>query len=174
MGLLNLLPKEEQYFSLFSQMTSQISKAAGVLVELLNDKSGDLTGYVARVETIGHSCDELTHGIVKRLNQTFITPLDREDIYSLTGALDDIVDLIDDAARTMLMYDLRAGTDYARCFADVVRRMAAEIHEVASTLGRPAGVTTRLVEIHRLENEGDRIYHKVIQRAMIIIAVSVG
>ena len=162
MGLFNFLPKEEQYFSLFAQMTSYIYDAASALVEMLGDKKGDYTGYVKRIKEIEHECDDLTHTVSTRLNKSFITPFDREDIYLLSGALDDIVDLIDDAARALVMYNVREATGYARQFGDVLQRMAVQLHEVVSTLERPAGIAPRLVEIHRLENEGDDLYHEAI------------
>jgi predicted phosphate transport protein (TIGR00153 family) len=162
MGWFSLIPKEEQYFSLFRQMTSHIYDAASRLAEMLADKQGDFPAHLKRIKAIEHACDELTHSISKKLNSSFITPFDREDIYMLSGALDDIVDLIDDAARAIVMYNVRETTDYARQFGDVLQRMAVQLHEVVSTLERPAGINSRLVEIHRLENEGDDLYHEAI------------
>lgn len=158
----SLLPKEEQYFTFFSQMTSFIYDAAKALVEMLNDKGGDQTAHLKRIKAIERDCDDLTHSISTKLNKSFITPFDREDIYLLSGALDDIVDLIDDAARAMVMYDVHESTAYARRFADVIQRMAVQLHEVVSMLAKPNGINTRLVELHRLENEGDEIYYNAI------------
>jgi uncharacterized protein len=162
MALFNFLPKEEQYFSLFTRMTSYIYDAARALVEMLADKSGDYVEHVKRIKTIEHACDDLTHSVSMQLNKSFITPFDREDIYMLSGALDDIVDLIDDAARAMMMYDVHESTVHARRLADVLLRMAVQLHEIVSLLARPDGITTRIVEIHRLENEGDDIFHAAI------------
>jgi predicted phosphate transport protein (TIGR00153 family) len=158
----SLLPKEEQYFSFFSQMTSYIYDAARALVEMLGDKGGDYSEHLKRIKAIEHACDDLTHSISTKLNKSFITPFDREDIYLLSGALDDIVDLIDDAARAMVMYDVNESTPEARRFADVIQSMAVQLHEVVSMLAKPNGISPRLVELHRLENEGDEIYHKAI------------
>ncbi|HYE65864.1 MAG TPA: DUF47 family protein [Pyrinomonadaceae bacterium] len=158
----NFLPKEEDYFSLFSQMTSYIYDAARALVEMLAEKSGRYEEHVDRIKSIEHNCDDLTHSIATRLNKSFITPFDREDIYMLSGALDDIVDLIDSAARSMVMYGVHESTAHARNFADVIQRMAVQLHEIVSTLARPNGIQPRLVEIHALENEGDDIYHTAI------------
>jgi hypothetical protein len=162
MGRFSLIPKEEQYFGLFRQMTSHIYDAASKLKEMLDDKQGDFPAHLRQIKAIEHACDELTHSISKKLNSSFITPFDREDIYMLSGALDDIVDLIDDSARAIVMYNVRETTDYARQFGDVIQRMAVQLHEVVSTLERPAGISERLVEIHRLENEGDDLYHEAI------------
>ena len=162
MARFSLIPKEEQYFVLFRQMTSHIYDAATALAEMLADKQESFPAHLKKIKAIEHACDELTHSISKKLNTSFITPFDREDIYLLSGALDDIVDLIDDAARALVMYNVRETTDYARQFGDVLQRMAVQLHEVVSTLERPAGIAPRLVEIHRLENEGDDLYHEAI------------
>ena len=162
MARFSLIPKEEQYFALFRQMTSYIYDASHALAEMFDDKSGDYTGHAKQIKDIEHSCDELTHSIVTRLNKSFITPFDREDIYMLSSALDDIVDLIDGVARAMVMFNIHESTEHSRHFADVIRRMAIQLHETVSMLARPNGINPRLVEIHRLENEGDDIYHTAI------------
>jgi uncharacterized protein len=162
MGVLNFLPKEEQYFDLFIQMTVYISDAARTLVEMLSDKNADFQEYSKRIKELEHACDELTHNVATRLNKSFITPFDREDIYLMSTELDDIVDLIDDAAKAIVIFDIREITPYARQFAGVIQRMSVELRDIVSTLRRPKNVTPRLVEIHRLENEGDDIYHAAI------------
>ncbi len=158
MGLFNFLPKEEKYFASFSQMTSYIYDATRALVAMLDDDSSRYTEHAKRIKDIEHACDNITHSIVTRLNTSFITPFDREDIYSLSGALDDILDLIDEVARVFVIYDIRQSTEYARRFADLLQRMAIQLHEVVMMLERPNGMSPRLVELHRLENEGDDIY----------------
>src|ERR1051325_11234251 len=162
MGLISLLPKEDQYFDLFTQMTLYISAAARELKEMLADENQAYAEYAKRIKGLEHACDELTHNISTRLNKSFITPIDREAIYMMSTALDDIVDLIDDAARAMIILDVKQIPDYTRDFADVIERMASELKEIVSTLKRPRNVTQRLVEIHRLENEGDDVYHAAI------------
>lgn len=162
MGLLNFLPKEDQYFDLFAQMTVYISDAARELKEMLADKNNDYEEYAKRIKGLEHACDELTHNISTKLNKSFITPFDREDIYMMSSALDDIVDLIDDAAKAIIIFDVREITVYAKQFASVIERMADQLKEIVSTLRRPKNITQRLVEIHRLENEGDDIYHAAI------------
>jgi uncharacterized protein len=157
-----LLPREEQYFSLFAKMTSFINDAATGLVEMLSHRDGDYATYVQRIKSIEHACDELTHNVATRLNQSFITPFDREDIYMMSKALDDVVDLIDGAAHAVVMYDIHEATEPAKQLAGVIQRMALQLHEVVSILQKPKGVTERLIEIHRLENEGDEIYQRAV------------
>jgi len=162
MGILNFLPKEEQYFALFIQMTVYISEAARELKEMLADKDHEYAEYVRRIKGLEHACDELTHSISTKLNKTFITPFDREDIYMMSTALDDIVDLINGGARSIIDFDIHEIKDYANDFADVIVRMAEQLREVVATLEKPKNITQRLVEIHRLENEADDIYHAAI------------
>jgi predicted phosphate transport protein (TIGR00153 family) len=162
MGLLNFLPKEEQYFDLFLQMTLYICDAARELKSMLADKDHNYQEYSRRIKGLEHACDELTHTISTKLNKSFITPFDREDIYTMSGALDDIVDLIDDAARAIIDFDVQEIKSYAREFAGVIEKMGEQLREIVSILRKPKNVTQRLVEIHRLENEGDDIYHAAI------------
>ena len=157
-----LLPREEQYFTLFAKMTSYINDAARTLVEMLAHHDDYYQEYVQRIKSIEHACDDLTHNVSTRLNQSFITPFDREDIYMMSKALDDVVDLIDGAARAVVMYDIHETTEPAKQLAGVIQRMAMQLNEVVSILQKPKGVTERLVELHRLENEGDDIYHRAV------------
>jgi hypothetical protein len=161
-ALFNFLPKEEQYFASFARMAAHIREAAHALVEMLADESGAYDGHLKKIKAVESACDELTHSISTRLNQSFITPFDREDIFLLSGALDDVVDLIDDVARAMVMYDVRESTPHAARFADVIRRMAGELCEIVPMLEKPNGLAPRLVEMHRLENEGDDLYHTAV------------
>ncbi len=162
MGLLNFLPKEEHYFDLFIQMTLYISEATRELKQMLSDKEHNYEEYSQRIKRLEHACDELTHTISTKLNKSFITPFDREDIYTMSGALDDIVDLIDDAARAIIIFDVREIREHARSFASVLERMAEQLEAIVATLQKPKNITQRLVEIHRLENDGDDIYHAAI------------
>src|SRR2546430_16547511 len=157
-----LLPREEQYFALFAQMTSYINDAARTLVEMMAHRNGDYTEFVQRIKSIEHACDDLTHNVATRLNQSFITPFDREDIYLMSKALDDVVDLIDGAARSVVMYDIHETTEAAKQLAGIIQRMAVQLNEIVSILQKPKGVTERLVELHRLQNEGDDIYQRAV------------
>src|SRR5436305_2086899 len=152
MGFLNFLPKEEQYFDLFVQMTVYISDAARELKQMLADKEHNYQEYSQRIKRLEHACDELTHTISTKLNKSFITPFDREDIYLMSSALDDIVDLIDDAARTIVIFDVGDIRDYAQDFAGVIQRMSEQLLELIATLKKPINITQRLIEIHRMQN----------------------
>ena len=158
----SFLPKDDQYFTFFSQMTSYIFDAAGILVEMLGGSEKNYVSHAQQIKSIEHACDELTHTVSTSLSRSFITPFDREDIYLLSSSLDDVVDLINDVSRAMVDYDVRGSNQYARRFAEVIRGMSVQLHEVVKTLARPTDLNARLIEIHRLENEGDDIYHAAI------------
>ena len=171
----SFLRGDEGYFSLFNRMAANIAEASEALVEMLADRSGDYAGHVERIKAIEHACDALTHTIVGKLNKSFITPFDSADIYNLSSALDDVVDLINGAARAMVMYNVREPTEYARSFADVLRRMSVQLNQVMSALERPTGITLHLVELRRLENEGDELYRaamgELFQRESTVLTV---
>jgi uncharacterized protein len=158
---LSLVPRTSEFYDLFARAGANALEVARLAERrFLEYPSGSVSqADVKAAETAG---DEITHDLIQLLNTQYITPFDREDIYELSSALDDVVDLIDDAARAMVIYNVRESTDYARRFGDVIQRMAVQLHEVVSTLERPAGIAPRLVEMHRLENEGDDLYHAAI------------
>src|SRR5438067_12759445 len=125
-------------------MTSHINEAANALVEMLSHRDGDYQDYAHRIKIIEHACDDLTHNVATRLNQSFITPFDREDIYMMSKALDDVVDLIDGAARAVVMYDIHETTEAAKQLAGIIQRMAVQRNEIVWVLQKPKGVTVGL------------------------------
>ena len=163
MRALSFWPRQEQYASIFAEQAKHIAEAADALVEMFDAPSDDYAKHAAAIKELEHVCDELTHRIITKLSESFITPFDRDDIYNLSVALDDIVDLIDDVANAMVIYDVHEPTSAARHFANVLRRMAFEIGEVIFTLQHPRDITRGLVEMHRLENEGDEIYESAVR-----------
>lgn len=158
----SLLPREDEYFTLFSQMTDKIKEASNILVEMMQDASGNFEAYVKRIKDVEHACDEVTHNLTVKLNKSFITPFDREDIYTLSVALDDVIDYIDAGARAILMYDIKEINEHAHRFAKVIQSLAIELHSAVSMLSKPDGLNPHIVEIHRLENEADDIYFRAI------------
>jgi len=158
----SLLPREDEYFTLFSQMTVKIQEASNILLEMMQDQSGNFETYVKRIKDVEHACDEVTHNLTVKLNKSFITPFDREDIYTLSVALDDVIDYIDAGARAILMYDIKQVNEHALRFAKVIQGLAIELHSAVLMLSKPDGLNQHIVEIHRLENEADDIYFRAI------------
>ena len=158
----SLLPREDEYFQLFSQMAGKIQEASGILVEMLSGGDRDFAVYQSRIKGVEHACDVLMHQITTKLNKSFITPFDREDIYTLSVALDDICDYIDAGARAVVMYDIREFNDHLRRLAGIIGQLADEIAASLVILSKPSGISEHFVEIHRLENEADDVYFRAI------------
>ena len=158
----SLLPREDEYFVFFSQITEKIQEASNILVEMLQDRRENFESYTKRIKNAEHACDELTHKITIKLNKSFITPFDREDIFTLSVALDDVCDYIDAGARAIMMYDINEISDHAKALAKVLQSLAMEVNSAVSMLKKPNGMNQHIVEIHRLENEADDIYFRAI------------
>lgn len=158
----SLLPREDQYFTLFTQMAGKIEDASSILMEMLDSDGSDHDSFTKRIKDVEHECDDLTHEITTKLNRSFITPFDREDIYTLAVALDDICDYIDAAARAIVMYDIRTFSAEARQLARITRDMGVAIKSAVSMLKKPNGMNRHFVEIHRLENDADDVYFQAI------------
>lgn len=155
----SFLPKEDQYFTLFSQMTAKIQEAADILVEMMNAPCEEFKSYSKKIKSVEHECDEITHSVTTKLNKSFITPFDREDIYTLSVALDDVCDYIDAAARAVVMYDIKEVNDHSRRLAVIIQKLAAEIHSAVGMLKAASGMKQHLLDIQRLENEADEAYY---------------
>lgn len=158
----SLLPREDEYFTLFSQMTEKIQQASNGLVEMMQSERGNFEAQAKRIKDIEHECDELTHKVTTKLNKSFITPFDREDIFALVVALDDVCDYIDAGARAILMYDIKEISEHAKHLAKVIQSLAMEINSAVTMLAKPDGLNQHIVEIHRLENEADDVYFRAI------------
>jgi len=156
----SFLPKEDHYFTLFSQMTVKIQEAAALLVELLQGSDANFDTLSKKIKSVEHECDEITHSVTTKLNKSFITPFDREDIYTLSVALDDVCDYIDAAARAVVMYDIHESDPFAVELAVVLEKQAAEIHGAVSHLKTAKGMEQNLLEIQRLENDADEVYFR--------------
>lgn len=157
-----LLPREDEYFALFTQVTVKIQEAATALVDMLHDESERFEMHSKRIKDAEHACDELTHSITTKLNKSFITPFDREDIFTLIVALDDVCDYVDAAARAVIMYGITEVPEHAKHLAKVIQSQAMEINSAVSMLSKPDGLNQHIVEIHRLENEADDVYFRAI------------
>jgi predicted phosphate transport protein (TIGR00153 family) len=158
----SLLPREDEYFMMLSQMTEKIQDGSNLLVEMLQDKRENFETYTKRIKDVEHECDELSHKVTIKLNKSFITPFDREDIFTLSVALDDVMDYIDAGARAIIMYDIQEINDHAKHLAKVIQSLAIEVNAAVAMLRKPDGMNQNIVEIHRLENEADDVYFRAI------------
>ena len=158
----SLLPREDAYFTLFTEIAGKIEEASTLLMEMLDSDDPDHAAFTKRIKDVEHACDALTHEITTKLNKSFITPFDREDIYTLAVALDDICDYIDAGARAIAMYDIREYSAEAKQLARIIRDMGIQIKKAVGILAKPTGINQYFVEIHRLENEADDVYFQAI------------
>jgi uncharacterized protein len=160
--MFRLLPKEDKYFDMFNSMVSQVTECALLLQQLFSDFDNRVA-YAEKIKEVEHNCDVLTHEIVKKLNQTFITPIDREDIHALASGLDDIVDEIEYTAKRVILYRVEESTEHARKMTDVLVRIVARLENAVISLeSNGEQVLKECVTIHGLENEGDTYHHDAI------------
>ena len=156
----SLLPRETHYFALFSQLSTKLQEGAATLVEIMESTDNNYDSLSKKLKHIEHECDELTHAVTTKLNRSFITPFDREDIYTLSVALDDVCDYMDAAARAVVMYNIHESDPTATQLAKIIQKLCDEIHEAASMLEHGKGMGPHLLEIQRLENEADDVYFR--------------
>jgi predicted phosphate transport protein (TIGR00153 family) len=158
MGFGRFMPREERFFDCFERNATNLVAGARLLVDAL-DHPDTLDAHAARLTEVEHWADEITHQVMAALNRTFVTPLDREDIAGLANALDDVLDLMDVALRRMVLFKLRTASPAAQALAHTVLAQVEAIDRAVPLLRRResmARVQEHLVEINRLENQGDR------------------
>jgi predicted phosphate transport protein (TIGR00153 family) len=161
--LTRLLPREQSFFKKFTDLTETIQQGAKALAVLFADYD-NLATHIQRIKDFEHRGDDLTHEIMTKLNQTFVTPFDREDIHELTTKLDDVIDLIDAVATRLNIYRVAKLRPGAAEMADILVRATAEIHAAVSHLQKQDGIMDHVIEINRLENEGDTAVRSAIAR----------
>jgi len=151
-----IAPRDREFFDLFEEAGGNILRAATLLDDLLRDWP-DQRGLARDILICEQEGDRITHDIIRRLNETFVTPIDREDIYSLASALDDVVDYIEEAADYMVLYRIEAPMDQAQQLAAVLLQASRQVSEVMPRLRGFKDISHYTVEINRLENDGDRL-----------------
>ena len=157
---LSLVPKEQDYFRMFSELAANLDAAAQLLVKFMND--GDREHVAAAILEHEHVGDKIVHDIVRRLNKSFITPIDREDIYDLVATADEVLDLIEEACGLVLIYRVGEITEFAKQQAAVIAKATPILRECMDGLARPKGLDERVIAVNSLENDGDRIERQAI------------
>ena len=163
MGL-RLIPREEKFFDLFRQQAANVVEGARLIRGFLEDYT-DLDQKRLKIEMVESAGDEIAHRIIEKLNTTFITPMDREDIHALASALDDILDLIYATAQRLHLYGVKAITSDAIALANVILRAAEETEALVDRMEdmrNARNLKARWIEVNRLENEGDKISRQAI------------
>ena len=160
---LSFFPRDEQFFDLFKEMADEIRAAAVLLESLLATDPPD-DAKVDLIKDAEHRCDTLTHDSIQRLNRTFVTPFDREDLYALSTSLDDVMDEIDHAATLVRLYQIASVRPGARELAHTVTGSTDRLHSALVALATKKPIHPHAVEINRLENEADRAYQEAVRR----------
>jgi uncharacterized protein len=160
---LSFIPREEKFYSDFQALADELQRGARLLEEMLATPK-PIWGKADEIKEVEHKCDFLTHGIIQRLNRTFVTPLDREDIHALARSLDDVMDAIDAAATLVRLYRLETVRFGVRELAANITSCTKEVRLALDALEQHKGVTTHAVEINRLENEADRTHQEAVGR----------
>ena len=159
----SFLPRDERFFDLFGQMAAEIKEAAELLERMLSSEP-PVYAVADAIKDAEHRCDTLTHDAIQRLHRTFVTPFDREDLYSLSTSLDTVMDAIDHAAALVRLYRIDRVPPGSRELAHTVSASADRMHMALSALAAKTPVHPHTVEINRLENEADRLYQDAVQR----------
>ncbi len=158
-----LIPREEKFFTDFQALADEL-KVGSRLLEQMLEPPHPLWDKADEIKEVEHKCDFLTHGIIQRLNRTFVTPLDREDIHALARSLDDVMDSIDAAATLVRLYRLDTVRFGARELAQIITASTHQVRLALDALEKHKGILGHAVEINRLENEADRVHQQAVSR----------
>ncbi len=155
--MLNLLPRDEVFFELFRKAAHNVIEGSRLLKEMM-ENFHDPVGQAKRIKEAEHVGDEITHEIARRLNQTFITPIDREDIHDLASALDDILDVVEEIADCFVIYKVPKPTAMAVRLADILYEASVALASGVDLLGKQnERIRECSLKVNTLENEADRI-----------------
>ncbi len=160
---LRLIPKEEKFFADFISLADRIVSAATLLERMLSSEPPNWD-VALQIRQIEQECDSVTHQIIQRLNRTFVTPIDREDIHQLAKSLDDVMDAIDAAATVVRRYRISSLRYGARELASLVWQSAMQLRVAVEALEKRKEVSERAVEVNRLENAADDVYDEAVGR----------
>jgi predicted phosphate transport protein (TIGR00153 family) len=162
MARISLVPQKREFFDLFNRAAANTVAIAQALIELLEGFPEGADGKVREIKELEHEGDRITHEVIDLLNRTFVTPFDRDDMYRLITALDDICDHVDDASVKVTGYGVREIRSQAIEQAQVIQRSASKLREAVVQLEGFKDSQRVLIELRELEDEGDRIVRQAI------------
>jgi len=158
-----LRPVDTSFYDLFTESAQHLVTGAGLLAEMLAD-GADYDDVARRMREAEHAADETTHAIVRRVNSTFVTPFDREDIYSLASGLDDVMDMMDEVVDMILLYEVKVLPPELSTQVDVLQRCAELTAASMPNLRSMQSLEEYWIEINRLENAGDKNHRNTLAR----------
>jgi hypothetical protein len=154
-------PVDTTFYDLFTQSARHLIEGAALLAQMLGD-GNDRKGIAKRMHDAEHACDETTHEIVRRVNSTFVTPFDREDIYALASGLDDVMDHMEEAVDLVLLYEVHELPPELATIVEVLQRAAELTAEAMPGLETMKHLEEFWIEINRLENTADKAYRRIL------------
>ena len=163
MAKFRLIPREEKFYDDFISMADQVKAGAMLLAEMFAGEK-PIAAKAQEIKEVEHKCDFMTHEIIQRLNKTFVTPIDREDIHSLATRIDDVMDAIDMAAGLVPLYRIDRTRFGAKELTKLIIEQIGVLRLALVALEKRSGVLDRTVEINRLENEADKVYKDALGR----------
>ena len=158
-----LIPREEEFYHDFQALADELQRGARLHEEMLTPER-PVWDKADEIKEVEHKCDFLTHEIIQRLNRTFVTPIDREDIHALAQSLDNVMDAIDASATLVRLYRLDSVRFGARELARIITSSAQELHLALQVLETNKSIAIHAGEINRLENEADRVHQQAVSR----------
>ena len=158
-----LIPREEKFFEDFQALADELQKGARLLEEMVAPDR-PIWDKADEIKEVEHKCDVLTHEVIQRLNRTFVTPIDREDIHALARSLDDVMDAIDASATLIRLYRLDTVRFGARELARIICASTDQVRMAFNFMEKRAGIIPHAIEINRLENEADRAHQLAVSR----------
>jgi predicted phosphate transport protein (TIGR00153 family) len=161
MARFRLIPREEKFYDDFVAVAVELRTGARLLQEMLAPEH-PVWDKAHEIKEVEHKCDFLTHAIVQRLNRTFVTPIDREDIHELASSVDSIMDAIDHCAAHVRLYKIEKVRPGARELARIISAGVEQVHQALQALEKRQGVPERVAEMNRLENEADRAHQHAV------------
>jgi uncharacterized protein len=159
--MVRIMPRETKFFTMFEDLAGNVTDGARLLRGILQTFD-NIEAQVQKIKDIEHRGDDMTHAIITKLNQTFITPFDREDIHRLASSLDDVLDFVNAAGQRLVLYKIRSAPDAAAELAGLIVRQCEELAKAVSLLEKNRHVLEHCVEINRLEDEADRVCRQAI------------
>lgn len=159
---LRLTPQRREFYDLYTQASANAVAIADRLVALLDSFPDDTADALRDIKELEHEGDRLTHDVIYLLNRTFVTPFDRDDMYRLAAALDDVCDHVDEAADNLDAYKVKVIPARAKEQAEVIRRAAGKLHAAVQLLEGFKDSRKHLIELRRLEDEGDRLAREAV------------
>ena len=158
---MRLIPRESKFFRMFADVSQNLTQGARLLHDILKNPA-NMEPRLDQLQEIEHRGDEMTHGIITALNQTFITPFDREDIHRLTSSLDDVLDFVNAAGVRLRLYKIKTPPSIAAELAAMIVEQSEELAQGVSLLEKNKLVLEHCVEVHRPDNEADRLSRNAI------------